>query len=119
MRWIYDNELATIETTLADNPGYSLHVFGHSLGGGTAAILAVMLRDSETASRAVRNAVATTVASPACASQELAEKARGYVASLVTTYDVIPRACIANWGTLMSELGDSDWQKEVMKERLG
>lgn len=68
-RWLYDTEIDTIETLLADNPGFSLHVCGHSLGGGTAAILTVLFRHSETASEAVRNAFATTVAPPACVSK--------------------------------------------------
>ncbi len=37
--------MATLRGTLRDNPGYRLRIVGHSLGGGTAAMLTMMLRE--------------------------------------------------------------------------
>lgn len=45
-RWIKGQTRQLLEQALADNPGYSLKIIGHSLGGGTAALLTMMLREA-------------------------------------------------------------------------
>ena len=35
-----------LEAALGDNPGFRLRIIGHSLGGGTAALLTMMLREA-------------------------------------------------------------------------
>ena len=41
-RWILGQARATLEAFLADNRDWRLHLVGHSLGGGTAALLCMM-----------------------------------------------------------------------------
>jgi hypothetical protein len=41
-RWIRSQTQASLADALAQNPGYSLKIVGHSLGGGTAAMLTMM-----------------------------------------------------------------------------
>ena len=44
-RWLLRATTPTLREALAANPGYSLRIVGHSMGGGTAAMLTMMLRD--------------------------------------------------------------------------
>lgn len=41
-RWIRERTAPDLKQALAANPGYSLKIIGHSLGGGTAAMLTMM-----------------------------------------------------------------------------
>lgn len=44
-RWLKEQLTGELEAALAANPGYKLYIVGHSLGGGTAAMLTMMLRE--------------------------------------------------------------------------
>lgn len=41
-RWLMQETAQPLREALADNPGYSCKIVGHSLGGGTAAMLTMM-----------------------------------------------------------------------------
>jgi Lipase (class 3) len=41
-RWIRGQTAPALKKALEDNPGYALKIIGHSLGGGTAAMLTMM-----------------------------------------------------------------------------
>ena len=41
-RWLLQQLSGTMKQALTDHPGYKLKVIGHSLGGGTAAMLTMM-----------------------------------------------------------------------------
>ncbi len=41
-RWLLQETIQPLRNALADNPGYRCKIVGHSLGGGTAAMLTMM-----------------------------------------------------------------------------
>lgn len=41
-RWLLQQTAGELSQALADSPGYALRIVGHSLGGGTAAMLTMM-----------------------------------------------------------------------------
>ena len=67
--------------------GYSLRIVGHSLGGGTAALLTMMLREK---GGPFAGATCLALACPSCMTLELARSCGDYVTSLVHGADVIP-----------------------------
>ena len=74
---------------------YQLHLFGHSLGGGVAALMCYMLRNSPSlqarlgASAAL--VTATTFGCPPVMTLELSLSCQGYVTSVVNSHDMIAR----------------------------
>jgi surfactin synthase thioesterase subunit len=56
--------------------GYSCKIIGHSLGGGTAALLAMMLRE---AGGPFVGVTCTAIACPSCMTLELAQSCADYV----------------------------------------
>ena len=107
--------MATIEAALAANPGYTLHIVGHSLGGGCAAVAASLLRETPAASAAARGAIATAFAPPASVTYDMAVGCKEYVTSVVMTYDVVPRTCLANLRALLKELTASEGYKHALQ----
>lgn len=70
---------------LIDEQGFRLRLVGHSLGGATAALLAIMLRElsSEQLGFSPDIVTAVTYAPPPCADKELAESCSDYVTTVV------------------------------------
>jgi hypothetical protein len=106
-----------LELLSGECAGYRVHVVGHSLGGGTAAILAHLWRrrrrqgDGNSARapstvRALASAVECTTygcpptVTPALARRMAAEK----TLSLVYNHDLVPRASVASLAALRKEL---------------
>lgn len=75
-RWIKGQTKARMEQALADNPGYRLHIIGHSLGGGTACLLSMMLKEAGGPFAGVR---CVAIACPSCMTLELSESCKEYV----------------------------------------
>lgn len=65
--------------------GYELRLVGHSLGGSTAALLALMLRrlGDEQLGFSSQLIKAVTIASPPCVSEKLASECADYITTLV------------------------------------
>mmetsp|Transcript_14504 Transcript_14504/g.46114 ORF Transcript_14504/g.46114 Transcript_14504/m.46114 type:complete len:322 (-) Transcript_14504:47-1012(-) len=78
-RWINRHCLDALAEAMDECPGYSLKVVGHSLGGGTAVLLTMMLRESP----AFREATCVSFACPACLTEELSRACAPYVTSIV------------------------------------
>lgn len=70
---------------LIDEQGFRLRLVGHSLGGATAALLAIMLRQKSTKELGFSPDLVTAVTygTPPCAAKELAESCSDYVTSVV------------------------------------
>lgn len=68
-------------------PGYELRIVGHSLGGGTAALLTMMLRER---GGPCGRATCLALACPSCMTLELAASCADYVTTVVNAADVIP-----------------------------
>ena len=81
--------------------GYRLHIIGHSLGGGTAALLAMMLKEAGGPFAGVR---CVAIACPSCMTLELAQSCGGYVTSVMHGADVVPTICPATADALREEV---------------
>ncbi|EQC26976.1 hypothetical protein SDRG_15191 [Saprolegnia diclina VS20] len=92
--------------------GYRLMVNGHSLGGGVAALLAVMLHTEFPDVKCYAYAV------PACANRETAAACAPYVHSVVLRDDFVPRAKTHNIVRLSTELKAfrDDWKNTALED---
>ena len=75
-RWLKGELMGALEEALRGAPGYSPLIIGHSLGGGAAAMLTMMLREQ---GGLFEEAQCLAIACPACMTLELAESCKGYV----------------------------------------
>ncbi|EFN53573.1 hypothetical protein CHLNCDRAFT_136751 [Chlorella variabilis] len=100
-RWIKGQTRQRMEQALAENPGYRLSIIGHSLGGGTAALLTMMLRE---AGGPFAGVTCIAVACPSCMTLELAQSCSDYVTTVVHNADVIPTICPGSADALREEV---------------
>lgn len=100
------------------NPGFSLQVVGHSMGGGTAALLTMMLR----ADAQFKDVTCIAFATPACVTKELGESCVPYVTTIINGSDVVPTISAAALDSLREEvLGSgwySSWKEDIAKTRV-
>lgn len=68
--------------------GFCVELIGHSLGAGTAALLAIALREQSN----LDNVKAVCFAPPPVVSAHIANKCADYCISIANGHDVIPRA---------------------------
>ncbi|KAG0556329.1 hypothetical protein KC19_11G044800 [Ceratodon purpureus] len=110
-RWFMENEMSTLKNCLEEHKGYELRFVGHSLGGSTAALLALMLRKSGTDELGIpaSSIRAITIASPPCVSKKLASECADYITTLVLQDDVIPRMNTAALTRLRNEILVTNW----------
>lgn len=110
-RWFMEHELSTLRTCLKEHKGYELRLVGHSLGGSTAALLALMLkrRGREELGISPSSIRAVTIASPPCVSKKLASECGDYITTLVLQDDVIPRMNTAALTRLRNEIVLTNW----------
>lgn len=100
-----------------DNPGYALRVVGHSMGGGTAALLTTILRSSN--NPAFQAATCYAIACPSCMTAELAEACSDYVTTLVHGTDVVPTYSAYASDDLRREVLRSSWFPEFRQDMTG
>lgn len=74
---------------------------GHSMGGGTAALLTMMLRE---AVPELASARCYAIACPSCMTLELAQSCREYVTSVINSTDVVPTFSAAAVDALRQEV---------------
>eukprot|EP00882_Tetradesmus_deserticola_P016094 GHRQ01017169.1.p1 GENE.GHRQ01017169.1~~GHRQ01017169.1.p1 ORF type:complete len:457 (+),score=187.64 GHRQ01017169.1:227-1597(+) len=110
-RWFAANELLRVRGFLDHHPGYELLLVGHSLGAGTAAMLAHVITNNAEAGRVMAGVKfqAVGVATPACLTEELAAGCSDYVTSLVLMHDVVPRFSIHNVFAMKEEMDATKW----------
>ncbi|KAK9852086.1 hypothetical protein WJX84_002088 [Apatococcus fuscideae] len=105
-RWIMGQTTEQLLAAVRDNPGFDLKLMGHSLGGGTAALLTMMLRDS---APEFKQATCLAIACPACMTLDLARSCSHYVTSLVNNTDIIPTISPGSSDGLREEVMRSAW----------
>ncbi|KNC56138.1 uncharacterized protein AMSG_02153 [Thecamonas trahens ATCC 50062] len=104
-QWFLRKRKKTILKLLDRNPGYMLKVTGHSLGGATAAMIALDLRPS------LGKQVSAVVFAPAAGfSAKLAKSTTKYVTSFILNEDVVPRFSSAHLECLALELKAFPWK---------
>ncbi|KAK4847961.1 hypothetical protein QYF36_007592 [Acer negundo] len=117
-RWFLRHELGTIRQCLEKHEGFRLRLVGHSLGGSTAALLAIMLRKKSLKELGFSPDIVSAVgyATPPCVSRELAESCSDFVTTVVMQDDIIPRLSAASLARLRNEILRTDWMSVVEKE---
>ncbi|XP_044491447.1 uncharacterized protein LOC123215431 [Mangifera indica] len=116
-RWFLRHEIGTIRHCLENHEGYQLRLVGHSLGGATASLLAIMLRKKSFKELGFSPDIVSAVgyATPPCVSRELAESCSDFVTTVVMQDDIIPRLSITSLSRLRSEILRTDWLSVVDK----
>jgi hypothetical protein len=100
--------LPTIRATLALHPTYKLVITGHSLGAGTAAIMAVLLNLDRSLLPANTKVRCFAFAVPAVFSYDIATSRElcGNIVSLAAGDDCVPRLCLGSMKRLQILLSD-------------
>ena len=112
-RWLKGELEGVFEQALRDTPGYGPLIIGHSLGGGAAAMLTMMLREQ---GGVFQDAHCLAIACPACMTMELAESCKGYVTSVVNGCDAIPMMSSGSADGLREEVMASEWYEEFHRD---
>jgi pimeloyl-ACP methyl ester carboxylesterase len=112
-RWMKGEVGADLEDALAKNPDCRPLIIGHSLGGGTAAMLTMMLREQ---GGLFENATCIAIACPACMTLELAESCTKYVTTVVNGCDVIPTMSSGAADLLREEVTNSSWYADFQQD---
>lgn len=117
-RWFLTHEIGTLRKCLEKYEGYRLRLVGHSLGGATASLLAIMLRRKSSKELGFSPDIVSAVgyATPPCVSRELAESCSDYVTTVVMQDDIIPRLSVASLARLRNEILQTDWMSVVEKQ---
>ncbi|XP_026657630.1 uncharacterized protein LOC103699135 isoform X2 [Phoenix dactylifera] len=117
-RWYLDHEMQTIKKCLEKHKEYRLRLVGHSLGGATAALLAIMLRKKSAEELGFSPEIVSAVGfgTPPCVSKELVESCASYVSTVVLQDDIIPRLSAASLTRLRNEILETDWMSVLEKE---
>ncbi|PRQ25910.1 putative lipoprotein lipase [Rosa chinensis] len=117
-RWFLTHEMGNIRKCLEKYEGFKLRLVGHSLGGATAALLAIMLRKKSYKELGFSPEIVSAVgyAAPPCVSKELAESCSSYVRTVVMQDDIIPRLSVASLMRLRNEILQTDWMSVIEKE---
>lgn len=108
-RWIAKLSTPYLLKALSDHPDYSVKIVGHSLGGGTAALLTYILREQKEFS----STTCSTFAPAACMTWELAESGKHFVTTIINGSDLVPTFSTASVDDLRSEVTASSWLNDL------
>ncbi|XP_004510512.1 uncharacterized protein [Cicer arietinum] len=111
-RWIAKLATPCLLEALGHYPDYEVKIVGHSLGGGTAAILTYVLREQKELSVAT----CVTFAPAACMTWELAESGNGFITSIINGADLVPTFSAASVDDLRSEVTASAWINDLRNQ---
>ncbi|WOL13818.1 hypothetical protein Cni_G22598 [Canna indica] len=111
-RWIAKLATPCLLEALQQFPDYNLKIVGHSLGGGTAALLTYILREQQE----FASATCVTFAPAACMTWELAESGRHFITSIINGADLVPSFSAASVDDLRTEVTASAWLNDLRNQ---
>ncbi|KAL9228501.1 hypothetical protein vseg_004077 [Gypsophila vaccaria] len=111
-RWIAKLATPCLVKALGENPDYKLKIVGHSLGGGTAALLTYILREQKELS----TSSCVTFAPAACMTWELAESGIDVITSIINGADLVPTFSAAAVDDLRAEVTASAWLNDLRNQ---
>ncbi|KAL3528573.1 hypothetical protein ACH5RR_007895 [Cinchona calisaya] len=111
-RWIAKLATPCLIKALDNYPDYKLKIVGHSLGGGTAALLTYILREQKELS----TATCVAFAPAACMTWELAESGTDFITSVINGADLVPTFSTASVDDLRAEVTASAWLNDLRNQ---
>ncbi|KAF2300925.1 hypothetical protein GH714_018341 [Hevea brasiliensis] len=111
-RWIAKLATPCLKKALGQYPDYKLKIVGHSLGGGTAALLTYVLREQNELSMAS----CVYSAPAACMTWELAESGNDFITSVINGADLVPTFSAAAVDDLRAEVTASAWLNDLRNQ---
>ncbi|KAI7742994.1 hypothetical protein M8C21_032659 [Ambrosia artemisiifolia] len=108
-RWIAKLSIPFLLESLKENPGFEVKIVGHSLGGGTAALLTYILREHKDLS----SISCITFAPAACMTWELAESGKHFITTIINGSDLVPTFSTASIDDLRTEVTASSWLNDL------
>ncbi|MQL98293.1 hypothetical protein Taro_030998 [Colocasia esculenta] len=111
-RWIAKLATPCLLTALHEHEDYKIKIVGHSLGGGTAALLTYVLREQQE----FNSTTCVTFAPAACMTWELAESGRDFITSVINGADLVPTFSAASVDDLRSEVTASAWLNDLRNQ---
>ncbi|KAK1430715.1 hypothetical protein QVD17_13660 [Tagetes erecta] len=108
-RWIAKLSIPFLLEALKENPGFEVKIVGHSLGGGTAALLTYILREQKDLS----SISCITFAPAACMTWELAESGKHFITTIINGSDLVPTFSTASIDDLRTEVTASSWLNDL------
>ncbi|GFZ11436.1 lipase class 3 family protein [Actinidia rufa] len=140
-RWIAKLSIPCLLKVIGEYPDYKVKIVGHSLGGGTAALLTYILREHKEFSASTCVTFAPGMAavilghrlvlhgelderirrisqfvmssSPACMTWELAESGEHFITTIINGSDLVPTFSTASIDDLRSEVTASSWLNDL------
>ncbi|XP_057487182.1 uncharacterized protein LOC130773231 isoform X1 [Actinidia eriantha] len=108
-RWIAKLSTPCLLKVVGEYPDYKVKIVGHSLGGGTAALLTYILREQKEFSASA----CVTFAPAACMTWELAESGEHFITTIINGSDLVPTFSTASIDDLRSEVTASSWLNDL------
>ncbi|CAN1828004.1 Diacylglycerol lipase-alpha [Linum perenne] len=99
-RWISKLAIPCLKDAFSQYPDYKLKIVGHSLGGGTAALLTYVMREHHE----FFTTTCVAFAPAACMTWELAESGNDFITSVINGADLVPTFSAASVDDLRAEV---------------
>ncbi|CAN1169118.1 Diacylglycerol lipase-alpha [Linum perenne] len=111
-RWISKLAIPCLKDAFSQYPDYKLKIVGHSLGGGTAALLTYVMREHHE----FFTTTCVAFAPAACMTWELAESGNDFITSVINGADLVPTFSAASVDDLRAEVTASAWLNDLRNQ---